>query len=159
MQLFVKLQHPWVLHFGKVLYFETSNSWWFLEVEVSRESLEKSEVAVDRRAPVAPLELLVLELLALASTSSGGSRGSCPLGHASGRATSVPPFSRECRDLWQTLLFTDDFSDSSRFVQTLLVTLNPHNYLLETSDSGHTKSKRSHQVCLRVVSRRALQLE
>ncbi len=33
-----------------------------------------------------------------------------------------------------------DFSNCFMCFQTVLETLNPHNYLIETSDSSHTKS-------------------
>ena len=64
----------------------------------------------------------------------------------SGATTEVAAYSKD----------PDDRPPPNNSIFSILETLKPRKYLLETSDSSHTESKRSYQVCLRVVSRRAL---
>ena len=51
------------------------------------------------------------------------------------------------------------FEELRMFEELWSLKVDPHNYLLETSDSGHTKSKLYYQLCLWVVLRRALETE
>ena len=71
-----------------------------------------------------------------------GARGRLPhLGSRVVFAQGPRSLALEPADTREPDFVSSDVSSFSRVCQTFLETLNPHNYLLEASDSSHTKSK------------------